>query len=271
MSTGHSLRVEYESTGMLRQALPLADASVIPALIEDLEVFREAMAAFLRQGAERRVPYLLTDAIRRVAFDAAIVEAVSAVLGIAEPLVMWGPNIREDIPNQAGCWHVDCESFHWPTITLALGLSGCHGGNATHYIPGSHRLGRHPAFRPNGEAAATVADAQALDVRCDRVCSFEGFDNGKFYLFDAAGWHAGDPAVSAGRKLLFMHYQRASAPRIPYMLDYGEGRWFDYPAVYLSSGGRENRALYATPSSSDRMTWTLRGALYRLRHGVARS
>ncbi len=269
MLPGQTLREEYERTGMLRQTLPLADPSVIPALVDDLEVFRRALAAFERRGVRRRVPYLLTDAIRRVSFDASIRAAVSAVLG-EEPWVMWGPNIREDVPNQAGNWHVDCESIRWPTLTVVVGLDGCHGGNATRCIPGSQRLHRHPPPLPSHETGALLADARALDSRCDRIATFDGFGNGRFYVFDAAGWHAGDPAASRGRKLLFLHYQRAAEPRIPYMRDYVARTWFDYPAEYLSSNGSENRTVYQAPEG-DSVRRTVKGMLYRLRYGSERA
>jgi hypothetical protein len=229
----------------LRRARPLHDESVLPELIEDVAVFRDALDAFRREGVTRRVPYLLTESIRRIAFDPAIVSTISSILGEDEPWVMWGPNIREDVPNQAGNWHVDCESMRWPTITVVVGLEGCRAGNATRYIPGSHRLGVQPTARPSAEQAAMVEEARAIDRRCDRVSTFEGFSDGWFYVFDAAGWHSGDPEVSHGRKLLFLHYQRASDPRIPYMKNYEKGLWFDYPATYLSSGASVNQALYA--------------------------
>lgn len=253
---------------MLRRAMPLADPSVVPDLIVDLEIFRRALAGFQRRGIRHRVPYLLTPAIERASRDAAIVDTVSALLG-GEPWVMWGPNIREDVPNEAGAWHVDCESIHWPTVTVVVGLGGCSADNATRCIPRSHRLGRHPTPRPSHEAQAMLAEARAVDPACDRIETFQGFGNSRFYVFDAAAWHAGDPAKSAGRKLLFLHYQRASDRRIPCMRNYVETSWFDYPAAYFAPHGGENRTLYRVPEGdSVRRTW--RGALYRLRHGSAR-
>lgn len=262
-----ALADEYQATGMLRRSLPLDDSGILPELIKDSAVFVEAIAKLQRRGIKRRVPYLLTRAIRRVAGNPAILHAVGALLGRQEPWVMWGPNIREDIPNQAGNWHVDCESVRWPTVTVVVGLAGCHDGNATRYIPGSHRLGRGPTPRSSVAVDAIVADAAALDPSCDRVVTFEGFGDGRFYVFDAAGWHCGEPAAAAGRKLLFLHYQRASEPRIPYMFDYQESKWFDYPATYFSSDGRENRKLYPITAGDRRARPTLRGLYYRLCNG----
>ena len=269
MSDSRLSREEYEATGMLRQALPLSDPCILAPLLADVSVFGDAIADLHRRGVTRRVPYILTDAIRRAASDSAILRTVSAILGANEPWVMWVPNIREDVPNQAGCWHVDCESVRWPTISVVVGLAGCHDGNATRYIPGSHRLRLHPEPRPSEEGPAMCADARAVDARCGPASTFAGFGDSRFYVFDAGGWHCGDPAASAGRKLLFLHYQRASAPRIPYMRDYEKALWFDYPAAYMSGDGKANRALYALPSGGDQSTTTLRGLLYRWRHGVA--
>jgi len=213
---------------------------------------------------------LLTDAIRRTAFDPAIVGMVAEILGEDEPWVMWGPNIREDVPNQAGCWHVDCESIRWPTVTVVVGLEGCRAANATRYVPGSHRFGVPPSPLPSAEQQAILDEARAIDPSCRRIATFEGFGDGRFYLFDAGGWHSGDPEVSQGRKLLFLHYQRASDPRIPYMKDYENGLWFDYPATYLASDGLPNQELYGVldePKKPGRAS-RLRGlSLGRLRAG----
>lgn len=265
MKRSSALLEEYQATGMLRQSQTLDDTRVLPDLIDDSRLFLDAINKLQARGVQRRVPYLLTPAIRQAAWDAAILETIGELLGRDEPWVMWGPNIREEIPNQAGNWHVDCESFRWPTVTVVVGLEGCHDGNATRYIPGSQRLRQGPPLRTSAEADAIAADAAALDARCDRVVTFEGFGDGRFYVFDAAGWHCGEPSVAAGRKLLFLHYQRASDPRIPYMFDYQEATWFDYPATYLSSDGGENRKTYPISRPDTLAGRTLRGVCHLLR------
>ncbi|MBI1357551.1 MAG: hypothetical protein GC160_24690 [Acidobacteria bacterium] len=266
MSGAGGRREEYETTGMVRRALPLADRSGIPALIEEAELFDAAIARFRRRGQLRRVPYLATPAIRRVSRDPGLLGAVGAILG-GGPWVMWGANIRRDVPNQASLWHVDAESALWPTLTVVIGLRGCHAGNATRYIPHSQRLGVNPPALPESDGAAVVEAAAALDRRCDRVETFEGFGDGGFYLFNAAGWHCGEPTASAGRVLLFLHYQRADEPRIPYMWDYGQGLWLDYPAPYVASQPGENKALQPIPRGKGASRRTLRGWFRRLRHG----
>lgn len=229
-----SLRAQLDADGFGRDALALADPSVLPALIDDAETFDAAVAEIAARG-EHRVPYLLTDAIARVANDAHVVAAAEQYLE-TDCWVMWGANIRRDTPNQAHRWHLDLESFLWPTLTVAIGLRGCRPAGATWFIPGAHRIGRGPRDREaDGGDAAAVAAARAEEPRCGVPTQIAGFGDGRFYVFNARCWHRGDREASAGRLMLFLHYQRADAPRVPFMLDYERSAWSREAAPYLAS------------------------------------
>nr|WP_246409521.1 phytanoyl-CoA dioxygenase family protein [Granulicella aggregans] len=197
---------QYRALGFVAQACPLADTSILPALLADEPVFTSALAS-LRAEGRNAVPYLETDAIRRVAQDSAIVSVVETILG-TQDLVMWGANIRRSTPNQASAWHVDLESLLWPTVTVGIGLEGCTQESATWCLPGTHRLRQAPP----------LTDAEVLSH--GEPEQIAGFGDGYFYTFDARVWHRGDPTTSQERVMLFIHYQRASAPRIPMMEDY---------------------------------------------------
>jgi hypothetical protein len=206
-----TLRDEYERLGYLAQAIPLADASVLPELLADETAFSEELGSMRAEG-RRGIPYLLTDAICRVARDPAILDTVEAILGTRE-LVMWGANIRRATPNEAHRWHVDLESLLWPTITVAVGLSGCSPESATWCVPGTHLLSRQ----------APASEIELLSHAAPK--QFSGFGNGRFYVFNARIWHRGDPKTSGERVVAFLHYQRASEPRIPLMLDHQKELW----------------------------------------------
>ena len=263
--TGHdgrvSLREQLEESGFVRDALPLADASVIPALIEDVGTFDAAVARIAADG-HHRLPYLLTDAIARVANDRYIVGAVEACLQ-TDRWVMWGANIRRDTPNAAHRWHLDLESFLWPSLTVGVGLEGCRPEAATWFLPGAHRIGRGPceAEADRGDAAVLAA-ARAEDARCGAPMPVAGFGDGRFYVFNARCWHRGERAASVGRVMLFLHYQRADAPRVPYMLDYRRSLWSREAAPYLASpAARTVNTTVARPSLRHRVAV----ALQRLR------
>jgi hypothetical protein len=226
------LRDRYERDGLLPEAYPLADPGVIDALRGELPAHR-AEAGRLRAAGVHRVPYLLSDAIARAARDPAVLATVAAVLGTDE-LVMWGPNLQVGTPNEAGLWHTDIESWLWPTVTVVVGLAGCEPLNATRCIPGSHRLPVQPwGAADNTDAGTVLRAARRLDPRCTEITSFAGFGDGTFYVFDAKCWHAGAAGRSEGRESLFLHYDRAASPRVPYMRDYEDHTWFDSPAAYL--------------------------------------
>jgi hypothetical protein len=190
----------------LAQARPLANASILPALLADEPLFASALAS-LRAEGRNAVPYLETDAIRRVAEDAAVVSVVEAILGTRD-CVMWGANIRRATPNQASAWHVDLESLLWSTVTVGIGLEGCTQASATWCVPGTHRLRQAPPL------------TEAEVISHGRPEQIAGFGDGCFYAFDARVWHRGDPTTSQERVMLFLHYQRAEDPRIPMMEDY---------------------------------------------------
>jgi len=72
---------------------------------------------------------------------------------------------------------------------------------------------------------------------------FEGFGDGRFYVFDARTWHRGDPGASADRLVLFLHYQPANARRVPLALDYMRHRWSREAAPFIAAPG-------ATPATA---------------------
>src|SRR5258705_12532303 len=86
---------------------------------------------------------MITEAIDRVARDAAIRAVVEAVLG-TDAWVVWGPNICREIPNAASRWHVDLESRYWPCLTVVVGLSECSAKRAPWSLPGTHLLAVTP-------------------------------------------------------------------------------------------------------------------------------
>lgn len=225
---------EYETTGMIRACRSLADASVVPRLVADGPGFVAAVADLNRRG-QRRVPYQFTPAIRDLVTDRAIVDTVEDILG-TERWVAWGPNIQLGTPNAAHNWHTDIESDHWPSITVVVGLSGCAETNATRYIPGTHRFTSSPlALADPTDDQLVLATARRLDPRCDTIVRFEGFADGRFYLFDAGGWHCGDTELSTDRLSLLFHYQPADDLRVPYMKDYRRGRWYGEAAPYVAN------------------------------------
>jgi hypothetical protein len=243
-------RARFEMAGMLSDALPLADPSPLPALRADAALYSRAVQD-LKTAGKKRVPYFTTEAVRAVARDPAVLEVVTDLLG-DDAWVMWGANIQQETPNAAGDWHVDMESWLWPSLTVVVGLSGCTPGNATQLIPGSHRLEISPdAVKGARDDAAILAAARTAGRQCDAIEQIRGFGDGRFYVFDAKTWHSGAGAASAGRLALFLHYQRASDPRVPYMKDYTRQTFFREAADYIdgSPAGAPgaNTALFPAP------------------------
>lgn len=211
---------QYRELGFLVQAHPLANGSILPALLADEPAFAAALAS-LRAEGRNAVPYLETDAIRCVSADAAVLSAVEAILGTRN-LVMWGANIRRATPNQAGEWHVDLESLLWPTVTVGIGLEGCTPTSATWCVPGTHKLQEVPPLK---EAEIFVHG------RPEQIAEF---GDGCFYVFDARVWHRGDPTTSQERVMLFLHYQRAEDARIPMMKDYVQQTFSPHAAPFFA-------------------------------------
>ncbi len=260
---------EYRERGVVADTFPLADPSVLERLLDDAAAFKSAVSDD-RAAGRQRVPYAITDAIRDVANDANITSLVEAILGSDQRWVMWGSNIQSGTPNQAGSWHVDLESYQWPTITVAVGLEGCTSANSTRCIPFSHGLQRTPSvLRDRSDTSEALATAGALDHRCSEVTVPSEFATGRFYAFNARSWHSGELATSDDRVMLFLHYQSAADPRIPLMTSYAEKTWIREPAPYLVGPPRPglaqpvNTALYRPPSS-------LRRRLARLKRTAVR-
>jgi hypothetical protein len=252
------LRAQLDEHGFAHDALPLAEPSVVPAVLADAAKFDAAVADLAAQG-HHRVPYALTAAIARMAHDPGIVAAAEDCLQ-TDRWVMWGANIRRDTPNAAHRWHLDLESFLWPTLTVGVGLQGCSAGSATWFIPGAHRIGRGPReSEADGGDAAVLAAARGEEPRCGEPLRVAGFGDASFYVFNARCWHRGDPAASAGRVMLFLHYQRADARRVPFMLDYRRSRWSREAAPYLvSPAARDVNTAVARPPIRHRVAVALR-------------
>lgn len=233
LTGNEKLREEYETSGVIRSTFPLADRRLVDELRRDVPMYAYEVA---RNKTDKlfRVPYLITQSIMNAAHDLNILRVVSAALGTDE-LVMWGPNIQRGTPNEAALWHTDIESWLWPSVTVAVGLSGCTEENSTICVPGTHKFPVQPwaAVKDNSDNAAILAGAKQIDPACDKIENFRGFAPGRFYLFNAKTWHCGVPLVSGTRELLFLHYQRADEPRIPYFKNYDQRTWFDFPAAYM--------------------------------------
>ncbi len=245
----NDVRSEYESTGLVRQSMPLADQGVLDRLRADAPWFANAVAELREQGF-RRVPYAFTPAIEQVATDPGLTGVIEEILG-DERWVAWGANIQIGTPNAAYEWHTDIESDHWPTITVAIGLSGCREENATRYLPGSHLFPVTPqACGDPTDDELVLATARVLDPRTQEIVRFEGFGDGRFTIFDAKGWHCGDAEPSTDRLALFLHYQRADDHRIPYMRDFTTNSWFEEAAAFVPNprlGDDVERAVYPPP------------------------
>jgi hypothetical protein len=242
-------REEYGQAGYIRSSFPLRDGALIDSLSADLVRFAVEITRNKSEGLFR-VPYILTQSIINTANDRNILEVVSEVLE-SDELVMWGPNIQRGTPNESAFWHTDIESWFWPSVTIAVGISGCRQENSTRCVFRSHRLPVQPWAVANGSDMNDVlAAATHIDQTCNRIENFVGFESGRFYCFNARSWHCGMPQVSGEREVLFLHYQRASDPRIPYFMDYKKRTWFDFPAVYCkvhnTRSFNENLALHST-------------------------
>lgn len=226
------LREEYETTGLIRATFPLADGNLVEELRKDLPRYAVEVTRN-REDKLFRVPYMLTQPIISAAHDMNILRVASAALGTDE-LVMWGPNIQRGTPNEAARWHTDIESWFWPSMTVAVGLGGCTESNSTICVPGTHKLPMQPwAVADNTNNTKILEAARRANPACNEITNFRGFSTGRFYVFNAKTWHCGVPLASGTRELLFLHYQRACDPRIPYFKNYEERTWFDFPAVYL--------------------------------------
>jgi hypothetical protein len=242
-----SRREEYGRDGMVRTCLALADPTILDDLKADAAVFDEAVDRLRRDG-ERRVPYRLTGATSRVAHDTSLLAAVREILG-QHDVVMWGANIQRQVPNQADRWHADVESWHWPTVTVVVGLDGCDEGSTTRCIPGTQHLRRWP---PSTADDATVLRAARRKNDCpEGIVRFDSFGDGRFYLFNARCWHCGHADGAQEKLALFLHYQLARDPRIPRMKNYRHSTWFDEPAPYVAiDGATVNEQQYPPPRRS---------------------
>ena len=242
--TADELKREYRARGFLRESFALGDPTLLPELCRDVAQFDRKLAEWQALGYAR-IPYLFTAAIERVAHDAAIRMVVEALLGTDE-WVVWGPNILRETPNAASRWHVDLESQYWPSVTVAVGLSGCSPQSAIWCLSGTHRLARTPAWSgDDSDTERVVRSARRATPEVARPEQFQGFGDGRFYVFDARTWHRADPDASTERLVLFLHYQRADARRIPLVLDYMRHRWSREPAAYLAGPGVKPAATVA--------------------------
>ena len=223
-------RHEYGERGFLRESLALSDSAPLSQLCGDAALFDAKLAEWGVRG-HARVPYLFTEAIERVARDAAIRAVIAALLG-TDAWVVWGPNICRGAPQAASRWHVDLESRYWPSVTVAVGVSGCSAEAATWCLPGTHLLARTPFSCGNdADTDRVVQSARRAQPGCGAPEQIAGFGDGRFCAFNARTWHRAEPGMT-NRLVLFLQYQPADARRVPLMLDYRRHRWSRKPAPY---------------------------------------
>lgn len=239
----------WDNLGMVPETFELANKNIIPELVADIPMY---LTEVKRNRADElfRIPYLLTESIIEAAQDPHMLEVASAILG-TDDLVMWGPNLQSDTPNEAWLWHTDVEAWHWPSVSVFIGLEGCNSDNSTKCIPRSHNFPCQPWLAAdNTSDEATLEAAKIFGGPETSIDQFNGFSDGKFYVFNAKCWHSGHRELSKNRKLLFIHYDKASNFRMPYMKNYIERTWFDYPAMYIplknTPKSKVNRKLCST-------------------------
>lgn len=246
------IQKQWQDNGFINKCFDLADFRILPSLLSDLPLYLDEIEKN-RQLGFRRVPYLITQSIIEAAHDKNILSCVENILGTDE-LVMWGPNLQLSTPNNgaAGVWHTDIESWYWPNlVTVVVGLEGCSGNNSTQYIPGSHKFPANPWEVVNdiGNDKLVLEKAKKYNPQSTHAFQFSDFGAGRFYVFDAGGWHRGIEPLSKNRKLLFLHYDKASNPRVPYMKDHHEHEWFEFAAPFMKINSSKafdvNRALYS--------------------------
>ncbi len=227
-------RREFRERGFLRESFALADASPLPQLRRDVALF-DAKFEEWKAAGHTGIPYLFTDAIEQVARDAAIRAVVEAVLGTTA-WVVWGPAIFRETPDAAARWHVDLDARYWPSISIAVGLSGCSPETVLSYLPGTNRLAATPfSWRDGADTDRVLRRARRTSPDCGAPEETTGFGDGRFYVFDGKTWHRGAPGTTTTRLVLFLHYQDAAAARVPLMLDYKRHRWSREPAPFLPS------------------------------------
>ena len=234
--TAHEQRREYRARGFLRESFTLSAPTLLPELRRDVAPFDAKLAQWQALGCSR-VPYLFTDAIERVACDKAIRAVIEALLG-TDAWVVWGPNILRETPYAAYRWHVDLESQYWPSVTVAVGLSGCSPGAAIWCLPGTHLLARAPAWcGDDSDTDRVLRSARRTNPGVGPPEQFAAFGDSRFYVFDARTWHRAAPGTGTDRLVLFLHYQPSDARRVPLVLDYVRHRWSRRPAPYLACPG----------------------------------
>jgi hypothetical protein len=250
-------RATFHADGFLPEAMALARPEAATAALDDTPLFDAELARHAQAG-RRQVPYMLTDAIRRLALDSAVT-AVAQDLLQTDRWVMWGANIRRSVPNEAQLWHADLESVLWPSITVAIGLSGCQSEGATCFIPGSQAIGRGPAtlLRDCADTQSVVQRAQQHAPACAAPRSVAGFGDGRFYVFNGRCWHRANELGAAGKVVLYLHYQAADDKRIPLMLDYARHLWSRQACPYMVSpgAGAVREAVYAPPLRHRLKSW----------------
>ncbi len=226
-------RREFRERGFLRESFALADPSLLPELCRDAARFDAQLDEWNAAGRSG-IPYLFTEAIERVARDAAIRAVVEAVLG-TDAWVVWGPAIFREAPDAAARWHVDLDARYWPSVSVAVGLSGCSPETVLSYLPGTHRLEATPLSWSNGaDTERVLRRARRASPDCGAPEETRGFGDGRFYVFDGKTWHRGAPGTTTTRLILFLHYQDANADRVPLMLDYKRHRWSREPSPFLA-------------------------------------
>jgi hypothetical protein len=240
----HEQQREYRERGFLRESFALGDPTPLPQLCRDVAEFDRTLTEWQTRG-HARVPYLFTAAIERITNDTAIRVVIEALLG-TNAWVVWGPHILRETPQAASRWHVDLESQYWPSVTVAVGLSGCSAHSAIWCLPGTHLLTRTPAW--SGDDSNTdrvLRSARRARPEVGQPEQFEAFGDGRFYVFDAKTWHRASAEAATNRLVLFLHYQPADARRVPLVLDYMRHRWSREAAAYLAGPGSQSASKVA--------------------------
>ena len=146
--------------------------------------------------------------VRELAQSPTIVNKVTQFLG--NDLILWGSQIIVKSKDQNHRWHVDVETFEWPSINVWVALKNVTPKSSLKIIPSSHKFERSPqdyiashnADLNNDKQILTIAESIRTDSKIENLNLIDG----EFVIFQGGIWHGSDNSTNDSRYALLLQY-----------------------------------------------------------------
>lgn len=162
--------------------------------------------------------HLLMPSVRKLAYHPKLITLITQILG--DNVILWGSQIIQKAPGDDHKWHVDVETFKWPSVNVWIGLENTNENASLKIISKSHTFNHTPQMLCDEEGLNLIDDGKiikaALRLNNGAKLFVPNCKNGQAVFFYGKAWHGSFNQTNKLRTAILLQYSTpASKIQIP--------------------------------------------------------